>query len=600
MVRTGIFTLILIGIVTSLTQAQELPSQIQRAIEQYQPQSLLPDYALSKARLQKNNPAIGSVTHTQSGVVELTCDKSPESVIDLQLVVSVPTMIHKGDTLLLIVKAQSLSLDPAYDFGLVFLNFERNVKWTKSLGYTAKLNNKPKWLAIPFTAREDFPADEGRLTFPIGFFPQTLKLSELRLLNFGKQIAVDDLSTEQYQYEGYAPDAAWRTEAANSIEKNRKAPIKLTIVNAQGKPIRNDAVHIQMQRHAFAFGTAVNEWKFVGDDPDQVIYKQKIDKLFNTAAMESCLKWKSWLRSGNQQRVEATMQWLADHDIDIRGHTMVWPSWKKSPDALLEQLKADPQFLRQQVFSYIREVGNYCKGRVVEWDVVNEVHSNHDYLDMLGDQEIDKWFHAARSVDRDVPLLINEFGIIQGKGGYELPKQDKHFQLVKGMLDRGVPIDALGFQSHFRLYSVTPPKRVWEILDRYAKLDLKLGITEYDLAWVDEAFQARYLHDFMTACFAHPSVNQFVMWGFWDGSHWREDGGMFAKDWREKPSLNVYKDLVFNQWWTDQTIETDAQGQIQARGFLGEYKLTFKVNGKTVTRMLSLPKQGSEITIAVP
>ncbi|MFG0250949.1 MAG: endo-1,4-beta-xylanase [Phycisphaeraceae bacterium JB051] len=600
MIKASVFTFLLGMAISSFSYAQSLPQPIQQAIDKFKPQAMLPQDALDHARLQQNAEGLGKVTFPEKGVVELVCEKTSSQVIDLQLVVNVPKAMQKGDTLLLVVKAQSIEHDRRCDFGLLFLNFERDVKWTKSLGYQVKLSKEPKLLAIPFQLREDTPAGEGRLTFPIGYFPQTLRLSELQLYNFGKQIAVDDLSIKQYAYEGHEPDAAWRKEAAKRIEQYRKAPLVVTVVDAQGQPLKDAAVHVQMQRHAFAFGTAVNEWKFVGDDSDRRIYKQKVAELFNTATLETGLKWLSWYRQGNRQRLDATMQWLADHDIAVRGHTMVWPSWKKSPKTLVEKLKADPQYLREQVLAYIEQVGQLCKDRVVEWDVLNEVHNNHDYLDVLGEEEIDTWFAKAREVDSDAPLFINEFGVMQGKGGYSLLKQDKHYQLIKRLLDRGVGIDGIGFQSHFRLYAVTPPKRVWEILDRYAQLGLKIGITEYDLAWVSEDFQAQYLHDFMLATFAHPSVNQFIMWGFWDGSHWREDGGMFAKDWREKPSLVVYKDLVFKQWWTDENKTTDSDGQIQTRGFLGQYQLTISAHGKSVTQRLTLPQQGSALTVVLP
>ena len=168
------------------------------------------------------------------------------------------------------------------------------------------------------------------------------------------------------------------------------------------------------------------------------------------------------------------------------------------------------------------------------------------------------------------------------------------------MQDRGTPIDGVGFQCHFRLHAVTSPKRTWEILDRYAELGLKLAVTEYDLAWVSEAFQAQFLNDFMTATFAHPAVNQFVMWGFWDGSHWREDGGMYAKDWREKPSLKAYKNLVFKKWWTDLTLPTNKQGIMTTRGFLGDYKIKVTAEGKTVEFDLKLAKDAKPIELIMP
>ena len=291
-----------------------------------------------------------------------------------------------------------------------------------------------------------------------------------------------------------------------------------------------------------------------------------------------------------------TLDWLNDRDIPVRGHTLVWPSWNKSP-AFIKDLQDDPQGLRAAIESHIREIMTACQGKVVEWDVVNEVHNNRDLLDVLGDEQMDEWFRLAREIEPQLPLFINDFGILQGSAGYELAKQESYYQLVKGMLDRGVPLDGIGFQSHFRLYAVTPPTRVWEILDRYAALGLKLGITEYDFAWVSEAFQAQYLKDYMTACFAHPSVNGILIWGIWEkDKSYKPEAAIYRNDWTPKPSATALETLL-GQWRKPITVQTDARGQFTVRAFHGDYKLTATVHNQLLKRAITVTNKPNELTI---
>jgi len=82
------------------------------------------------------------------------------------------------------------------------------------------------------------------------------------------------------------------------------------------------------------------------------------------------------------------------------------------------------------------------------------------------------------------------------------------------------------------------------------------------------------------------------MWGFWDGQHWRKNAPIFRKDWTLKPSGEAYRDLVFKQWWTDQTSPADATGTVKTRGFLGNYEITATIGGKTASQPLTLTREG--------
>jgi hypothetical protein len=112
------------------------------------------------------------------------------------------------------------------------------------------------------------------------------------------------------------------------------------------------------------------------------------------------------------------------------------------------------------------------------------------------------------------------------------------------------PVDGIGLQSHFSA-RVTPMDELFKRLDRYAAFGKELEITEFDIDTFDEVTQADCARDFMTATFSYPSAKAFLIWGFWEGSHWRPRGAMLRRDWSPKPNAEVYKDLVFKRWWTN-------------------------------------------------
>ena len=150
---------------------------------------------------------------------------------------------------------------------------------------------------------------------------------------------------------------------------------------------------------------------------------------------------------------------------------------------------------------------------------------------------------------------------------------------------------AIGIQSHMGMEPVGIPK-VLTALDRMAQFGLPLVITEFDQPTSDERLQGRYMRDFMTAVFSHPAVDSFIMWGFWEGRHWRPEAALFREDWSVKPNGQAYLDLVFGQWRTEETGRTDAQGSHRTRGFLGDYIVRVRHEGRTLTRSVTLGRDG--------
>ena len=58
-------------------------------------------------------------------------------------------------------------------------------------------------------------------------------------------------------------------------------------------------------------------------------------------------------------------------------------------------------------------------------------------------------------------------------------------------------------------------------------------------------------------------------------------------------SGEIYHDLVYNKWWTRETLTSDENGKISLRGFYGDYDVTVTTaDGKMKTVSIPLYKDG--------
>lgn len=412
------------------------------------------------------------------------------------------------------------------------------------------------------------------------------------LAAIGLALAAMPAAAQTARYDGWEPDAPWRAAAAERIDRIRKADLRILVRDASGNPAPGAAVEVRMRRHAFGFGTAVAADQLLGSSTDSQKYGDAIRELFNKAVLENDLKWPQW--ESNRQRALNALRWMREYNIPVRGHNLVWPGWRWLP-ADLQKLRDDPEALRARVLSHIAEEAAAVAGLVGEWDVINEPFSNHDLQDILGNAEMAQWFLKAREADPDPRLYINDYSILSA-GGLDRRHQDAYYATIEYLDNLGAPVEGIGMQGHFN-QNLTPPARLLEILDRFARFSKAIQITEFDIDIADEQLQADYTRDFLTTVFSHPAVDGFLMWGFWEGRHWKPRGAMIRRDWSGKPNLAVWKDLVLNQWWTNADGVTGEDGSYSVRAFQGEYTVEVTLAGRSQTAQASLGAEGRELTI---
>lgn len=242
---------------------------------------------------------------------------------------------------------------------------------------------------------------------------------------------------------------------------------------------------------------------------------------FNMATPENEMKWDAtepsqggFTYSGGDRVVTFATQ----HGMRVRGHTLVWhsqlPSWVSSlPTA---------SAVTSAMNNHITQLMTHYKGEIYAWDVVNEAFQdgtsgarrNSVFQDKIGDGYIETAFRTARSADPAAKLCYNDYNI-DGQNA----KSNAVYAMVKDFKSRGVPIDCVGFQSHFN--SGNPvPSDLQVNLQRFADLGVDVQITELDIAGSGTS-QASDYTKVVNACLAVSRCTGITVWGVTDKYSWR-------------------------------------------------------------------------------
>jgi endo-1,4-beta-xylanase len=218
--------------------------------------------------------------------------------------------------------------------------------------------------------------------------------------------------------------------------------------------------------------------------------------------------------------------------MKLRGHTFVWdqslPAWfngyvtKDNAAQVMEQ--------------HITTVGRRYAGRVHSWDVVNEALElregradglrNSPWLRLMGPGYIDAAFRTARKADPKALLFYNEFGI-EGEDAVNEQKRQAVLRLLRGMLERDVPIDGLGVQSHLTAGHTYGPG-VRRLIRQAHEMGLRVMLTELDVddrelgaaTGARDAAVAETYAQYLRYTLSDGYVSGVVTWGLTDGGTW--------------------------------------------------------------------------------
>ncbi|MFF5263461.1 endo-1,4-beta-xylanase [Actinomadura viridis] len=252
----------------------------------------------------------------------------------------------------------------------------------------------------------------------------------------------------------------------------------------------NDSVYTTIANREFNSVTAENEMKIDATEPQQ--------GQFNFTAGDRVYNWA--VQNGKQ----------------VRGHTLAWhaqqPEWMRNLSG---------GALRQAMINHINGVMAHYKGKIVQWDVVNEAFDDgssgarrDSNLQRTGNDWIEVAFRTARSADPAAKLCYNDYNI----ENWTWAKTQAVYNMVRDFKQRGVPIDCVGFQSHFN--SGSPYNSNFRTtLQSFAALGVDVAITELDIQGASATTYANVTND----CLAVSRCLGITVWGVRDTDSWRAE-----------------------------------------------------------------------------
>lgn len=282
------------------------------------------------------------------------------------------------------------------------------------------------------------------------------------------------------------------------------------------------------------YGTAVSSGNLVKDKP---FAKLVVDQA-NMLVAEGETKRKAIEPKEGRLNFAPTEKLLAFAEKNgqaMRGHTLVWH--EANPDWLLAKLEEGGK--ERLLTDYIEKTVGHFRGKLHSWDVINEVihideggeedlRISSPWYKAFGAGYIETAFQTAHSADPNALLFYNEINL-EADVWWAEQRRRSVLKLLEKLLKKGVPVHALGIQSHLKAYRLDYSDEVLSrFLDEVAGLGLKILITEFDIADIEgpadpaqrDADIASLGRRYLDVAFSKPAVLGCLTWGISDRYSW--------------------------------------------------------------------------------
>lgn len=315
-----------------------------------------------------------------------------------------------------------------------------------------------------------------------------------------------------------------------STNNKRKIPIGVAVSSF---PLFSDKKYADIALQQFNMITPENELKF------QFIHPAKDKYTFDYG--------------------DAMVEVAKANKMQVHGHMLI--AHKSNP----EWVEKSPETERKQILTdHVSQVVGHYKGKVSQWDVVNEPMSDDDldyigpnqglrkqlWFEAMGEEYIDTAFRTARMADPSAKLFLNEYGI--GKDGI---RWDGLVKLLQRLQARGVPIDGVGFESHvYHAKDNVDPEVLKRHIQILANMGLVSRISENDVLGDDPELQAKQYSDILQVCLEEASCASYGTWGVSDlyGSTTASDrypvvlgdSLLWDENYMPKPALTTLQDTL--------------------------------------------------------
>ena len=369
-------------------------------------------------------------------------------------------------------------------------------------------------------------------------------------------------------------------------------------------------------------GTAISMWKNDLNNANLGETKE-VGAQFNMLVAENEMKWDALEPSRNSfsyGSADDLARFAQKHEMRLRGHCLAWhsqlPTWVSS-----DGKKNDKNWTREEALqilkNHIEKVVKHYKGKVAEWDVVNEcldddqsivrtdtegytLRKNSMWTQAVGEEFIDSAFVWAHQADPDAVLYLNDYGVEFSNKA----KTAAFFNLAMRLKKSGIPIDGVGIQCHFSIGDVDS-LHLDNTIRRFAEAGMKCIITELDMgvpststANLEE--QARNYRVITDIVLNNENCPTMVIWGLKDNNSWRDSSNplLYTAGIGKKPAWYAVRSALRHRTLDDTGIHPIVWDSADIQDAILYDLLGRRVNGEVNLRPgLYISKGGKKVIV---
>lgn len=333
---------------------------------------------------------------------------------------------------------------------------------------------------------------------------------------------------------------------------------------------------------------------------------------------------------------DPVVEFCKGRGVRLHGHPLVWgncrwhyPEWlqKKLPPPYRDQLLFDndnassmvrifqslsPREIEEVLPDFTRELNEQMARRIIEialryknqldsWDVVNESATDFErglqvpgeglcashYGLMPGDYTCRSFKLADAWFPTEVKLNINDYNL-----------KPCYAEQINDLKQRGCRIDIAGAQMHLFdpqacLDIATgksdrqSPESVMATMQQLSRTGLPIHLSEVTIPAPNndergQSIQAVITRNLYRLWFSIESMMGVTWWNVVDdcGAPGEPSvSGLFTRDMQPKPAYHALQELIHREWKTRIVVRAGKAGEIEFRGFRGDYRLRWRDHG---------------------
>jgi len=405
-------------------------------------------------------------------------------------------------------------------------------------------------------------------------------------------------------------------KALQDIDKYRKGNALIRIIDENGQPLQNTEVEANQVSHDFLFGSLIEGSTF------------RVPELFVRGGMNVRLLQLYWQQSEEPSGsvIPSNFETLRNMGVHFGAEGLVVTEPSNAMTLNLLDLTFDQ--VKNKIYEHVHRVVAKYAEYVDYWIAYHNPHMRMQSLGFSKEQITDlvkTAIGAVREADPTAQVLIyfdHPCGFLAAmafQGSADDFTTDPYtfaaYLKEMGIGNFGIALAMIyGSEDEYNggvgpnvPYPFRDLSSISRILDWYGNLSVPVYITEFNApgqftsplgywhkrSW-DESLKSEWIEKFYTIAFSKTNVRMVTYWSAVDAAAQNIERGLLDAYSHPRQSYYTVKRLITDDWTTRLRTKTDANGQVQFRGFAGNYTVTIGTKNGAFNFTIHVNEQASQ------